>query len=110
MRAGALDQRVTFQLKTDSFNSYGEPITSWADSWTDWGEAITKGGTEYYAAQKVNASTEVVFRIRYKSTLDSSTASVNYRVKWLSRYYSILNVNSVNGAYRELLISCKEVT
>jgi SPP1 family predicted phage head-tail adaptor len=109
MEAGKMDQRVTLQIKTDTRDSSGDPVRSWADSWTDWAEAISKGGTEYYAAQKVNAATEIVFRMRYKSTLATSTASANYRIKWLTRYFEILNINHVNGAYREILASCKEV-
>jgi SPP1 family predicted phage head-tail adaptor len=108
MRAGKLDQRVTIQLGTTSYNSFGEPVTTWADSWTTWGQVITKGGGEYYAAQKLNASVEAVFRIRYSSTLAASGASAIYRIKWLSRYFNILNVNPANGQYCELLLSCKE--
>lgn len=109
MRAGELDQRVTFQLKTDTRDAAGDPVRSWADSWTDWAQAITKGGTEFYAAQKINASTEIVFKVRYKSTLIASGASGLYRIKWLSRYFEIININHVDGSYRELLISAKEV-
>ena len=105
MRAGGLDQRVTIQTATTTYNSYGEPITTWADTFTDWGQVISTGGGEYYAAQKINASTEIVFRMRY--TDDIATTN---RIKWLSRYFNILMINHVDGAYRELLISAKEVT
>ena len=104
MRAGKLDQRVTIQTATVSYNSYGEPITTWADTYTDWAEAVTTGGGEYYAAQKINASTEVLFRMRYTDDI-----TVTNRIKWLSRYFSILSINHVSGAYRELLIATKEV-
>jgi SPP1 family predicted phage head-tail adaptor len=109
MMAGKLDQRVTVQLNTPTRNSRGEQIDSWANSWTDWAEAITKGGGEYYAAQKLNASTEVVFRMRYKAALAASNASAIYRITWLSRTFQILNINLGNGQRRELLMSCKEV-
>jgi len=51
MRAGKLDQRIAIQRKTTAFNTYHEPIETWADLFTTWAEAITSGGGEFSAAQ-----------------------------------------------------------
>lgn len=104
MRAGKLDQRITIQTNTVTRDDYGDPVDSWADTKTVWAEAITGGGREFYAAQKLFAETKVVFRVRYDSSI-----VVTQRIVWLSRYYHILSINHVSGAYRELLIACKEV-
>ena len=104
MRAGKLDQRVTIQTKTITRDDYGDPVETWADTKTIWAEAITGGGGEFYAAQKLYAETKVVFRVRYDSSF-----VVTQRVKWLSRYYQIISIEHKSGAYRELLLACKEV-
>lgn len=104
MRAGRLDQRITIQTNTPTADSKGQEVASWADADTIWAEAITGGGGEFYAAQKLFAETKVVFRVRYDSSI-----VVTQRIVWISRYFQILSINHVSGAYRELLIACKEV-
>ena len=104
MRAGKLDQRITVQTNTPTTDSKGQKIESWADTKTIWAGAVTDGGKEFFAAQKVYSEAQVVFRVRYDSSIVSTQ-----RIKWLSRYYSILGINPVNGQYRELLLTCKEV-
>lgn len=104
MRAGALDQRITIQTNTPTADSKGQEIASWADTKTVWAEAITGGGGEFYAAQKLFAETKVVFRVRYDSTIVSTQ-----RVEWLDRTFQILSIEHKSGAYRELLLACKEV-
>lgn len=108
MRAGKLDQRIVIQTKTTTYNSYHEPINAWADGETLWAEAITTGGGEFYAAQKLHAETKAVFRVRD----DSLTSAVTRldRVRWNGTTYEILDVNPVNGQNREILLTCKGVT
>ncbi len=103
MRAGKLDQRLTIQTKTATRDAMGQPVETWADTKTVWGEAITGGGGEFYAAQKLFAETKVVFRVRYDSSITTTQ-----RIEWLGRYYQILSVPPP-GQYREILIACKEV-
>lgn len=105
MRAGDLDQRIVIQAKTVTYNSYNEPVETWANSSTEWAEIITTGGTEFYAAQKINASTTAVFRIRYKSGI-----TVLNRIRFGVRIFEILLVNKINGLRKELLLNAKEVT
>ncbi len=104
MRAGKLDQRLTIQTKTATRDSTGQAVEAWADTKTIWGEAVTGGGGEFYAAQKLYAETKVVFRVRYDSSI-----VVTQRIKWLDRYWHILSVEHVQGGCRELMLACKEV-
>lgn len=104
MEAGRLNRRITIQKKTVTYNSYNEPIEAWADSHTIWSEVITTGGGEFYAAQKVNANTQVVFTVRYTKSIN-----VMNRVKYDDRIFEILSVNDVNAGRKELQISAKEV-
>ncbi len=103
MRAGKLRNRIALEAFTDAKDSYGQPIQNWAHQRYLWAEAITGGGTEFYAAQKLHSSTSVVFRIRH------TTIDVKNRFKWQGRTYDILNIQPDEGTQRQLLVSCKEV-
>lgn len=105
IRAGKLDQRITFRRKTIAYDSYGEPIETWSDAFTVPAKVTTTGGKEFYAAQKKNAETECLFKIRY-----TERVNVRMRVKWCGREFEILPpINDVNAKHTELSISGKEV-
>ena len=111
MNSGAMHLRIEIQSKTVTYDSYNQPVETWATSQTVWAEAITgnngklgKGRGEFYAAQKLMAETSVVFRVRYNSTV-----ALTNRVKWGSRIFEILYVNDLALAHIEILLSCKEV-
>lgn len=100
-----MNQLITIQTKTTSYNSYGEPVDTWADTYSNiWAAFITKGGTEFFGAQKLNASTTAVISLWYQTGITNLN-----RVKYGSRYFEILNVNNVDEANNELMLSVKEV-
>lgn len=99
-----MTRRIEIQTKTDTFNEYNEPVTTWATTSTIWADVTTTGGGEFYAAQKVNATTSALFKVRA-----GNTVTVQNRIKYGSRIFEILQVNDVNEAHVELLISAKEV-
>lgn len=98
------NRRITIQRKTVTYNSYNEPIEAWSDNASVWAGIVTSGGGEFYAAQKLNAETSAVFKIRY--TDDFTTLD---RIKYGSRYFQILALNDVDARHEELRISAKEV-
>lgn len=103
--AGKLDQRITFQRFTRAYDTVNQPIDTWGDAATVWAEVISEGGREFYAAQKKNAETTIVFRIRFTRVVNS-----RMRIKYGNRIFEILPpINDVNGRKTELLISAKEV-
>ncbi|MDD5016895.1 MAG: phage head closure protein [Eubacteriales bacterium] len=105
MRSGDLDQRVTFQRKTIAYDTYNEPIETWADAFTVPAAVTTTGGKEFYAAQKKNAETEMLIEIRYTEKIN-----MRMRMKWCGRTFEILPpINDVNAKHIRLLISVKEV-
>ena len=104
MKAGAMNNVITLQTKTATADSYNQQIETWADTLTVFAQVITTGGGEFYAAQKVNAQTAAVFRVRYGPTI---TALM--RVKYGTRLFEILSLNDVDGRHEEYLISAKEV-
>jgi SPP1 family predicted phage head-tail adaptor len=103
MRAGNLSRRITIQTLTET-NTYGDVVKSWTDERTVWCEIVTTGGGEFYAAQKLNAETTVLFKTRYFRGL-----TTKHRIKYCGRVYEILSVNDVGERRRELHISAKEV-
>lgn len=104
MNAGKLNRRITIQKKIITYDSYNQPVETWEDAFTVWAEVLTTGGGEFYAAQKVNAQTQVVFNIRF-----TKGVSVTDRVKFEGRIFEILSVNDLNAGRVKLQISAKEV-
>ena len=98
------NRRATIQSKVINYDSYNEPIETWSDASSVWSDIITTGGGEFYAAQKLNASTQAVFKIRYKNDV-----KVTDRIKYNGRIFEILSVNDVDEAHVEIQISTKEV-
>jgi SPP1 family predicted phage head-tail adaptor len=104
MNPGVLNCRVDIQTPTLTVDAYNQPVESGYTSTTTWAEAVTKGGTEFYAAQKLHADCTVVFRIRYRSTVTPQC-----RVVYGGRTFEVLNVNDVALRHVEMLLSCREV-
>lgn len=105
MGAGKYNKRITIQSKTTTYNSYNEPIETWADKTTIWSAITTTGGSEFYAAQKLNVETSAVFTIRFINGITALD-----RIKYGSKIYEILgSPNNLNGKNKELQISAKEV-
>lgn len=104
MNPGNFRTRIVIQRKSITYNTYNEPIETWKDSIELWADIINTGGGEFYAAQKLNASTTAVFRTRY--VVDIKTTD---RIKYGDRIFEILFINDVSERHIELLISAKEV-
>jgi SPP1 family predicted phage head-tail adaptor len=100
--------QIDIQQETGSADGYGQVGGTWANVTGLTGifaSMITTGGREYYAAQKLNAETQCVFRFRYMPGITSLM-----RVKYGSRYFQIISPpNNVNEKFEWILLSCKEV-
>lgn len=105
MRAGSLNNRITIQSKTTTYDSYGGPVDAWADTVDLWAQVETTGGGDFYAAQKLDASVTAVFTVRYRTDLTSLN-----RIKYGTRIFDILGTpRDPDGLGVKLLISAKEV-
>ena len=104
MQAGKLNRLITIQAKTISHDSFGQAIEVWADDFTTWAGIITSGGGEFYAAQKLNASTTAVFKLRFTERI-----KVTNRIQYGNRTFEILSMNEVDAMRTDLFLSCKEV-
>lgn len=108
MRAGNLRERVTIQTATESQNSYGEPVLSWSDTTTVWGELtpLMARAREAFAlqAEALQAKAPHQCRLRYRAL----SVKTN-RLKVNGKIYEIEAVLDPDGRDRETVVLCYEV-
>ena len=66
--AGQLRHRITLQTPTESADSGGQPIPSWADSSTVWGQYEQTGGSEVLVGEQVRSFIQGMVTIRANSS------------------------------------------
>lgn len=92
LSAAMLDQRITLQVRATpaTVNARGEDVSPWVNFVTDgdgavWASADPKRGSEYVAAQQIQAEGPVLFRIRYRAGVHE-----RMRVLWRGVPYGIV--------------------
>jgi SPP1 family predicted phage head-tail adaptor len=103
INAGELNKKIIIQTESGAADSFGQPEGTWSNTVTVWAAIITTGGREFYAAQKLNAETVAVFKIRYRAVTTTN------RIKYGTRIFQILSIADPEEKHCELLISAKEV-
>jgi SPP1 family predicted phage head-tail adaptor len=103
INAGELNKKIVLQTESGAADTYGQTGGTWADTVTVYAQIITTGGREFYAAQKTNAETAAVFKIRYRAV------TTQQRIKYGNRIFQILSIADPEEKHSELLISAKEV-
>ena len=103
LNAGEFNRQITLQRAVYVYDSKNEKIATYADDVTVWAGIVTTGGREFYAAQKLNAETTALFKIRYRDV------SGTMRIKYGNRTFEIISINDVDAAHVALFISAKEV-
>lgn len=105
MEAGKLNRKITIQKKTIAKDADGYPAETWVDLKTNVpASIITTGGREFYAAQKMNAETSAVIKIRYRFGIN-----IRMQVKYGNRIFEIIGIADPEERHEELLLSCREV-
>ena len=117
MTIGELDRRVTIEQPSVELNDYGETITSsWIETRIVWAKVEWEGGVEGEDADKITATTVVIFYIRnldLDNFLNSATGgTMSYRIAFApqgtTKYYYLQNVEQIEGRERFLRITTKE--
>lgn len=109
MRAGTLDERITWQYATEVQDAYGEPIKTWVDVPTDpttWSNVQSRAAGERFISggEQVLATVSHTVRIRYRTDL-----TVQMRGVWrTSRYLYVENVVDPDGRKSDLVLMCRE--
>jgi len=70
IKAGELDRRITFRVKTVALNSFNEEIETWATHATVWGKVEENGGAEALIANHEIATRRALFVIRHRTDLN----------------------------------------
>lgn len=106
MRAGRLNQRVTFQRRTESLNAYREDVGTWADIETVWAGVEPVSGREFFSALQVqsNISTRVV--ARYSEAVADVT--VKDRIVHGSNIYDIVSILNIGSRKKEFHFMCTQ--
>lgn len=85
MKAGLLDKRIVIQSQTQTQDTYGAAVVTWATFKTVWADVIeAKNDEKFIASQKMD-SVDYKMRIRYVSGVTTSMRVVfnseNYDIK-----------------------------
>ena len=104
MKAGQLDQRVTVERFTATYDELGQPIESWAPLFTCWAAVEPLTGREYLAAQALVSEVTARIRMRFHPWMTAED-----RVIHNGTTYNIESVIDVRSDHRELHLMCKAV-
>lgn len=102
--AGNLTERITLQKPTVTRGGDGSEIIAYVAEKTVWVERVKTSGREFYAAQRMNAEVSEVFRIRYRSGMDT-----RWRVRYGTRILELTFIDDSGRRDGEMILHCKEV-
>ena len=107
MRAGKLGHRVELQASTPVQDGTGQPIDAWATvtGGTVWASIEPISGREFIAAGSFQSEVSHIVTLRWDSTI---TLTSKFRIKFGSRYFSIVSVRNVEERNRMWELGCKE--
>jgi len=102
-RLGAMRERVNLQTATDTVDTLGQPIRSWATTYinepADFRPTI---GGEYFRGRQIEANISAVFTIHRRDSIVPQMRVVHNAVN-----YGIVRVRPVEGGLRYLELECK---
>lgn len=104
MRAGRLNQRITFQRRTESLNAYREDAGTWSDIVTVSAGVEPVSGKEFFSALQVQSDVTTRVVVRYSS--DVSDITTKDRIEHGSNYYDIESILNVGSRNKELHFMC----
>jgi SPP1 family predicted phage head-tail adaptor len=109
MRAGSLDERITWQVATVIQDESGEPIATWAELPsvpTTWSNVQSRAAGERFLSggAQVMANVSHTVRIRYREDI-----TVQMRGLWRGdRILYVENVVDPDGRKSDLVLMCRE--
>ena len=103
MQIGLLNKRVELQQPTTTSDGIGGFTTVFSTIYTCFAAVWPISANEQIKNQQTSMEITHRVRIRYKSGIDAS-----YRIKFGSRYFSIVSVINPNESNKMLELLCKE--
>lgn len=104
-RVGKMRERITVQTPAETLDAAGQPIKSWADTYTNEPASYEPAaGTETIRGRQLEAGVTAVFVVRYRPGY-----TTELRVGFGSDTYGIVHVKRVEGGQRYIELHCKAV-
>jgi SPP1 family predicted phage head-tail adaptor len=103
MRIGDLRKRIILQYPTRASDNMGGYVLTWNDGSTIFAAIWPVSANEQVEAMQTTMIITHRIRIRYRSDVKG-----NWRVKFGSRYFSIVSIVDVNMRHQILDLLCKE--
>jgi SPP1 family predicted phage head-tail adaptor len=104
MKAGKLRHSIIIQTRTDTADSYGEPIPAWSTFLETWASIDPISGREFFSSKEVKSEVSHKVRIRWAEGI-----TTQMRVLFGTRTFDIESVINIEERDRELLLMCVEV-
>jgi len=105
MQAGFLRHRVEIQKATESQNTVGEAVKTWATAASVWARVSPLRGSEYFTAMQTKASVDTKITMRKNAF---PTLSPKHRIRFGARIFDIESVIDVDGLGDAMEVNCKE--
>ncbi len=100
---GRKRERFTIESGTESADSEGQPVTTWATFATVWARAEFLSGRELEAMQKINSEISVRFTVHYRADVTEKM-----RVSWRSKYWNIHAIQATEDKF-DMALMCSKV-
>ena len=100
MQAGPLRHRITIETPTETQDTFGAAVATWATFAERWAAIEPLTGREFFAAQQINAEVSHTIRLRYVAGV-----TTKMRVAFGARHFDLAAVRNLDerGIELELL-------
>ena len=105
IHSGQLRHKITFQSNTETRDSYGGVVNSWATYFTTFASANSVSGGERLGGDKITADRGMEFICRANP---SNSVSPQNRISWNSRTFDIESVSNFEERGHFLKITATE--
>lgn len=108
MRSGDLRKRVTFQVRGNVTDTYGQQTTIWTDLFSAWAAIEGLSARELFAAQAVQSEVTHSIVVRYRQELALPRAAASMRVLYGARVFNVSGAINVDERNREVVLRASE--
>jgi len=105
LKVSKFNKKVTFEVVTETQNSLGEPVESWATYAKSWANIHPIAGKEYFQAQQLQSELSARITIPYSKKI-SAINTQKYRITYSGKVYNILDDMNYDLENRELTFMC----
>lgn len=104
-KIGKLDRRITIQTPTDSRDTYGGVVPSWATYATRWANVryvSNQSASESFPADRKTSRYSIQFTVRSDTTTQAMTTKM--RISFDSKIYDIRSISERADEYRKMYL------